>query len=269
MLFLLLLTLIAFSQGFVFFERTSYEDILQEMKGARIVYLGEVHDRKDVHELQLKIIRDLFSNKGRILILMEAFQQQFQDALDEYVMCEISEEEMLERTKYRRRWRFDPDLYAPIWRFAKDRSIPLFALNVPSELLREVREKGIRNVKSRYLPKKILPIRKRHKEFLRKALEKHKGRVDEDRFFAIQQVWDSGMAYRIAKLALAHPDATLVVIVGSGHVWRGFGIPERVNYLIGEIPQAVLYVDEDEVHFLFSKDFSKESSSTNSKRDPN
>ena len=266
---LLLLPLLAFPSDFLFFKRTSYEEILEGMKEARIIYLGEIHDREEVHQLQLRIIRDLHEEGFELVILMEAFQQQFQDALDEYVDCRITEEEMLSRTEYRKRWRFDPELYAPIWRFAKEKAIPLFALNVPSELLREVREKGLDQVRSRYLPPKILPIRERHREFLRKALEEHEGKVDEERFFTVQQVWDSGMAYRVAKEALAHPDKKLVVIVGSGHVWRGFGIPERVNYLIGEIPQAVLYVDEDEVYFLFSKDFSRESSSTNSSSDPN
>ena len=269
MLLLLLIPLVVLSQDLLFFKRTSYGDILRQMREARIVYLGEVHTRKDVHELQLKVIRDLYAGGGKLLILMEAFQQQFQDALDEYIGCEISEEEMLKRTEYRRRWVFDRELYAPIWRFAKEKGIPLFALNVPSELLRKVRKKDLEKVKSRYLPPKILPVKREHRRFLKKILEEHGGKVDEERFFTVQQVWDSGMAYRVAKLTLAHPDRILVVIVGSGHVWRGFGIPERVNYLIGEIPQAVLYIDEDEAHFLFSKDFSRESSSTNSKRDPN
>ena len=269
MFLLLLFPLLAFSEELLFFKKTSYEEILEGLKGARIIYLGEIHDREDVHRLQLRIIKDLHERGLDMIILMEAFQQQFQDTLDDYVECEISEEDMLSRTEYRKRWRFNPKLYAPIWRFAKEKAIPLFALNVPSELLKEVREKGLDKVKSRYLPPKIMPLKERHRGFLKKALKEHEGKVDEGRFFAIQQVWDSGMAYRIAKVALAYPGKRLVVIVGSGHVWRGFGIPERVNYLIGEIPQAVLYVEEDEVHFLFSKDFSRESSSTNSSRDPN
>ncbi len=265
---LLLFPLALFGGDFLFFKKTSYEDIFRDIEGARIVYLGEVHNRKNIHELQLKILRDL-SNRGyRIIILMEAFQQQFQEVLDEYTSCEIDEEEMLARTEYRRRWKFNPDLYAPIWRFAKERGIKLFALNVPSELIKEVRRKGLDNVKSRYLPPKILPLREKHKELLREAMGKHEG-ASEKRFFDVQLTWDSGMAYRIAKLALVYPKSKLVVIVGSGHVWRGFGIPERVNHLIGSVPQAVLYVEEDEVYFLFSKDFSRESSSTNSKREPN
>lgn len=238
------------------------------MERSRIIYLGEIHNRKDVHDLQLRIIKDLSERGHDLLILMEAFQQPFQDALDEYVNGEIEEKEMLRRTEYRRRWRFDPELYAPIWRFAREREIPIYALNVPTELLREVRERGLENIKSRYLPRRIMPIREKHRQFLEKALGKHKN-SDAKTFFDIQLTWDTGMAYRVVKLALGNPEKKLVVIVGSGHVWRGYGIPERVNFLIGEISQSVLYVDKDEVYFLFSKDFSKDSSSTNSKSDPN
>jgi len=108
-----------------------------------------------------------------------------------------------------------------------------------------------------------MPFREEHKAFLLEAMGKHRKAVKKS-FFNIQLAWDMGMAYRVAKTVVAHPGAKLVVIVGSGHVWRGFGIPERVNFLLGELPQLVSYVEEDEVHFLFSKDFSRESSSTNS-----
>ena len=265
---LLFLPLLAFSSGFVFFEKSSFERFIDEAERARVVYLGDIHDRKDVHEFQLKVLRELRRKGYRIVVLMEAFQQPFQDALDEYVEGEIDEKDMLERTEYRKRWRFDRELYSPIWRFARENHVKLVALNIPSELLRDIRKKGLENVKSRYLPRRLMPFRRRHREFLLRAMGEHR-KVVKKSFFDIQLAWDMGMAYKVAKTALAYPESKLVVIVGSGHVWRGYGIPERVNFLVGELPQLVSYVDEDEIHFLFSKDFSRESSSTNSRREPN
>ncbi len=264
----LLFPVLAIASDFFFYRGSSYDEFLKLSERARVVYLGETHDRKDIHELQLRVIRELHSRGYSLLILMEAFQQPFQDALDEYVEGDIDEEEMLRRTEYRRRWRFDKELYAPIWRFARREGIPLWALNIPSELLEEVRKKGIEKVRSRYLPRRLMPFRERHREFLKEAMGKHRESVGKT-FFDIQLAWDMGMAYRVAKALMAHPERKLIVIVGSGHVWRGYGIPERVNFLVGEVPQLVSYVDEDEVYFLFSKDFSKESSSTNSMREPN
>jgi len=68
---------------------------MSKAEQSRVIYLGETHDRKDVHEFQLKVLRELKKRGYSLLILMEAFQQPFQDALDEYVECEIEEEEML------------------------------------------------------------------------------------------------------------------------------------------------------------------------------
>ena len=267
-LLLLLISSLAFPLEFTYFKGSSYREILSYMERSRIVYLGEIHDRKDVHELQLKVLRDLYRKGYPLIILMEAFQQPFQDALDEYINCEIDEEEMLIKTEYMTRWRFNPELYAPLWRFAKEHNIKLFALNVPTELIKEVREKKLEDVKSKYIPSRIMPFHDKHKEFLQKALEQHKG-SDKQRFFRVQLLWDMGMAYKIVKTALAYPEHKLVIVVGSGHVRRGYGIPERVNFLMGRISQSVLWIEEDKVYFLFSKDFSKESSSTNSKREPN
>lgn len=269
MLIFLLIPFLAFSVDFILFKRVEKEEIISDMERARVIYLGEIHDRKDIKEFQLRVLEDLWERGHRLILLMEAFQQPFQEALDEYINGEIEEQEMLERTEYRKRWGFNSELYAPLWRFAKRNGIKLFALNVPSELLKEVRKKGLEGVKSRYLPKKRMPLRKEHREFLLRALREHPGDIDEERFLSVQMAWDMGMAYRIAKLALAYPDHKLVVIVGGGHVWKGYGIPERVNFLIGELSQAVLYLREDRAYFLFSKDFSKESSSANSSNDPN
>ncbi|MDQ7038687.1 MAG: ChaN family lipoprotein [Aquificota bacterium] len=268
MVFALLLTGFVFAGEFIFFKRTTLDEIITHMERARVIYLGEVHDSEEAHRLQLYVIRTLVERGHRIIIAMEMFQQQFQEYLDDYVEGIIDEEEMLGLTEYRERWRFDPELYAPIWRFARENRIRLFALNIPSELIREVREKGIENVKSGYLPPRIVLTTKEYEEFLRKAMEKHQG-VDEKRFFDVQLAWDNGMAYRIAKLLAGNPDHKIVVLVGSGHVWRGYGIPERVNHFLGEVPQAVLYMDGDEAYFLFSKDFSRETSSANSMSEPN
>ncbi len=268
MAFVLLVIGLTFGSGFIFFRETTLEEILPEMERARVIYLGEVHDSREAHELQLKVIRYLADRGHRFVIAMEMFQQQFQEHLDDYIDGLIDEEEMLRLTEYRRRWGFDPELYAPIWRFARERGIRIFALNIPSYVLRDVREKGLENVRSGYLPPKIVPVSEEYREFLKEAMGRHEG-VDERRFLDVQNAWDSGMAWRVAKLVAGNPDRKVVVIVGSGHVWRGFGIPERVNHILGEVPQAVLYMDGKEVYFRFSKDFSRETSSASSIRAPN
>ena len=264
----LLLPTVVLASEFLFFKGSDYREVYTELRRAKVIYLGDIHDNMSLHMLFFRIISDLIKDKEKIVIGMEAFQQQFQEHIDDYLAGDITEEELLKRTEYKKRWKFEPSLFAPFWRLARERGIPLYAINIPTELVKEVREKGIENVKSGYLPPMIILTGPRYREFLLEAMKDHK-KTDEKKFMDVQLAWDNGMAYKIAKLLVAHPDSKIVVIVGSGHVWRGWGIPERVNHLVGELPQAVLYAQEDEVYFLFSKDFSREISSTNSINEPN
>ncbi len=251
-----------------FFRESSFEEIMDKVKSSKVIYLGETHTSKRDHELQLRVLQALKDSGVDFVLLMEAFQIPFQEHIDDYINCWIGEREMIELTEYKRRWRFDTKLYSPLWRFAKENSVPLYALNIPSELLREVRKKGLENVISNYLPPKAVRPNKEYEDFLIDMLGKHKKDIDRNRFLEIQTAWDNGMAYRILKIMLAHPDKKLVVIVGKGHLFKGYGIPYVLSKWSG-VSQSVLYSTEEGFYFLFSIDFSKESSSDTSMREPN
>jgi len=261
---------ISFSKEWKFFKETPFESIVDSLLNYRVIYIGEVHTDEEIHRIQAKIIEELYKRDKRLVIAMEMFQQPFQEFLELYVEEEISEEDMLEGTEYNRRWVLDPELYAEIWRFAREKGIKVHAINVPTELLREIRKKGLENIKSVYLPEKIVYPPKEYLEFLREKLKAHGENFDEKRFIDIQTAWDNGMAYRIMKLLLLYPEHRVVVIVGKGHVWKGYGIPYVLQKLMPGIKQAVLFpYPSERFYLLFSNDFSSESSSTNSIKPPN
>ena len=54
----------------------------------------------------------------RLAIGLEMFQRPFQPHLDDYVAGRIGIDELLARTEYFDRWRYDARLYAPIFEFA-------------------------------------------------------------------------------------------------------------------------------------------------------
>lgn len=267
---LLLLVSLAFPSEWLFFKEVSFQNLIKELLRYQVIYLGEVHINKEIHEIQLRIIKELYKRDKKLIIAMEAFQQPFQEALDLYVEGEISEGEMLKRTEYKKRWRFDTKLYSPIWRFAERHGIKIVALNIPDELRKEIREKGLEKVKSPLLPPKVIYPPKEYEKFLEKSLGEHKKKINWKRFLDVQTAWDNGMAYRLLKVLLLYPEHRIVVIVGKGHLYRGYGIPYVLQKLYPEVRQAVLYPDEEQrFYFLFSKDFSKEYSSANSIRLPN
>ncbi len=259
-----------FSSQWFFFKHIDFQDLIDDLLGYQVIYIGEIHTSKEIHDIQLEIIKRLYEKNKKLIIAMEAFQQPFQEALDLYVEGEISEEEMLERTEYKKRWRVDTKFYSPIWRFAEKHGIKILALNIPDELRKEIRERGLEKVKSPLLPPKVIYPPEEYEKFLRESLERHNREISWKRFLDVQTAWDNGMAYRLLKVLLLYPDHKIVVIVGKGHLYKGYGIPYVLKTLYPGVKQAILYPDEENrFYFLFSRDFSKEYSSVNSIKLPN
>lgn len=122
---------------------TNLEALIPRLADRRVVFVGEAHDRYEDHLNQLAIIRGLHQRGADLAIGMEMFQQPFQEALDAYIAGEIDEDEMLRRTDYFERWRFDYRLYRPILRFAREQGIPVVALNLEREITTKVGDGGL------------------------------------------------------------------------------------------------------------------------------
>ena len=218
--------------------------ILPKLKKAKVVYLGETHDSSQDHENQLKIIQELYQNNTRIAIGMEMFQRPFQEVVNQYIAGKITEAELIEKSEYKTRWGFDWELYAPILRFAKEKNIPVLALNTPSEITRKVARQGLEkltNLEKQSIPP-ITEIRTdnlAYRQMILKAFEQHQSAghgnsSSANRFFLAQVLWDETMADGIAKFVNANPDYQVVVLAGQGHIVYGYGIPSRVKRRIQE-----------------------------------
>jgi uncharacterized iron-regulated protein len=210
------------------------ESIIPRLADMRIVFVGETHDRYDHHLTQLEIIRRLHALHPRLAIGMEIFQQPFQDTLDDYVAGNLSEYELLRDTEYYQRWRFDFRHYAPILRYARKHGLPVIALNLPTELTRKVGRSGLENLTAEErarLPAEIDRSDNRYEDRLKTVFAQHPGNSVHgfENFLDVQLLWDEGMAEQAANYLKAHPDYTMVVLAGSGHLAYGSGIPNRLT----------------------------------------
>lgn len=210
------------------------EVILPALARKQVVFVGESHDRFEHHLVQLEIIKGLHVVHPDLVIGMEQFQQPFQLHLDAYITGDINEKEMLRRTEYMERWRFDYRLYRPILEFARERRIPVLALNLPTEITNQVSRHGIAGLADAdkaKIPRDIDRSDAAYRTRLREAFEQHpehEGR-DFERFVEVQLVWDEGMAERAAEHLRAHSSRRMVVLAGSGHLAHGSGIPQRLR----------------------------------------
>jgi len=214
------------------------KDIIPELAGKQVVLVGETHDRYEHHLTQLEIIRRLHALNPRLVIGMEAFQQPFQDILDGYIQGELDEQELLRGTEYYRRWRFDFRHYAAILAYAREHKLSVVALNLPVELTEKVGRVGIEGLTESergQVPAAIDHSDTAYAERLRDIYEQHPD-IDGrgfDGFLEVQLLWDEGMAERAADYLEAHPDYTMVLLAGAGHLAYGSGIPQRLQRRLG------------------------------------
>lgn len=218
--------------------------LVARLADRQVVFVGESHDRYEDHLNQLAIIEGLHRQGKDLAIGMEFFQQPFQEALDAYVAGTIGEKEMLRRTGYFERWRFDYRLYRPILRFAREQGIPLIALNVESEITEKVGDAGIASLSEAErarIPVELDRDDPAYRERLRAVYEHHPAKEggDFEHFLEVQLLWDEGMAERAARYLAEQPGKTLVVLAGVGHVEYGQGIPKRVLRRI-QVPSAIV-----------------------------
>ncbi len=226
-------------------------EILPQLRHFRVVLVGEQHDRLDHHNAQLKVIKHLFADNPQIAIGLEFFQQPYQQALDDYVELRIDENEMLTRTEYFSRWRYDYRLYAPILRFARNNSIPLVALNIPGEVARQVARSGIQSLspeQHKYVPKNIDRKVEGYNERIMQSLQMHDDayKPDPDNFIDAQLMWDEGMAQRASQYLQDNPTRKMVILTGVGHIIYRNGIPLRLERRIGMPVATVINLSEIE-----------------------
>lgn len=223
---------------------TGMDRLLEAIAGKRVVFVGESHDRYEDHLNQLAVIEGLHAQGHDLAIGMEFFQQPFQAQVDAFIAGEIDEPEFLRGTEYFDRWRYDYRLYRPILRFAREHRLPVIALNLEAELTSKVGKGGLEGLtpeERARIPEQMDLDDPTYRERVMAVFEMHpnEGGQDFENFLLVQLLWDEGMADRAARYLAEHPEKTLVVLAGAGHVEYGQGIPKRLLRRI-DLPAATI-----------------------------
>ncbi len=211
----------------------------------RVVFVGEIHDRYDHHLNQLALLQALHQRNPNIAIGVEWFQQPFQNVINDYLAGKITEAEMLGRSGYYDRWRYDYRLLRPIMEYAKANRLPVLALNAPVEVTRKVSMGGLEALSSgerAQLPGQITPADARYRERLQQVFSRHSSGAQKefDNFMLVQRIWDETMAHNIVRYLQLHPQHHMIVFSGSGHISYQAGIPQDVQRQMPDIKLATV-----------------------------
>ena len=207
----------------------SFDQLIDELKGVRVVYIGESHTNRSHHRIQLDIIAALFKAADQISVGMEMFDFTYQPVLDRWSSGDLEETAFLERVHWYANWRYPFSLYREILAFVRDNRIPLVGLNIPFHIPPKVRIGGLANLgdeNARHLPSEIDTSDSAHRAYVEEVFKQHAfhSSANFDYFYEAQCLWDETMAESIARQM---PPGIMVVLAGNGHIVNKFGIPQR------------------------------------------
>lgn len=226
-------------------DQKSLDELTAQLGEKRAIFIGEIHDRLEHHQNQLRVIKSLYAQNPDLAIGVEYFQQPFQRYLDDYIAGRIDERQMLVKTEYFKRWQLDYRILQPIFEFAREKHIPVIALNIADEIHNKVFRGGMKSLSPEELaqtPAHIEPASKHYLQRLKAIFDTHPRGNDFKTFVEGVLLWDSSMADTAARYLNSHPQSRMVVLSGMVHVMYGDGIPERVNLRLGS-DQSVLLIN--------------------------
>jgi uncharacterized iron-regulated protein len=226
-------------------EVLSEAEMMNRVSNQDFVLVGESHDQASHHRLQVQVLEHLISQSRAggqeaarpVIVALEMVPWTRQEVLDAYGRSEIDEQGLLAGLDWEKTWGYDFEMYAEIFRHAKDSGARLLAINAPRTLVRSLARNGLENLSPEeqgQLPEMDL-TNETHKSSIKEVFDHHHpptgaGKAFE-RFYAAQVLWDETMA---EKSVNAFNDSksvrpVVLVIAGNGHVGSYAGIPDRIQ----------------------------------------
>jgi uncharacterized iron-regulated protein len=216
-------------------------EVARGLSKARLVFLGESHTNPEFHRVQLQVIRELAKAGRKVLVGLEMYPVAEQAALDLWNAGAVSEADFVEKSAWYRNWGYHWGYYRDIFLLCREVKATLHGVNVPRELVSDVRKKGFDGLtaeQNALLPPKIDTASADHlrlfKSFFDEEDSMHSASMPEamwEGMFRAQCTWDAAMAWNaVTALRKSNdPNAIMVVLIGSGHVAYGLGAERQAK----------------------------------------
>ncbi len=232
-------------------------ELPRRLEGVGLVLVGEGHTDMDSHRVQMRVIEELARSGRRVTIGLEMYPYTEQKWLDDWSAGKLSEEAFLEGSRWYRNWGYNWLYYRDIFLFARDRRLPMAAINAPREVVAAVRRKGFSGLtpeEATHVPTDIDSKSVEHLRLFRAEFEEGSfhGGMDEAAWQSMldaQCTWDATMGLHAVQPLSAGDDAqaVVVVLVGAGHVRYGLGIERQLRRsFAGGVASVIPVSVEDE-----------------------
>lgn len=228
------------------------DKVAEAADGHRFVYLGELHDNPDHHKMQAAVIEALAKRGRNVIVGFEMFTRPVQENLNGWTLGWWSEEEFIEKSDWKKQWGFDFALYRPIFEATKKYRLPMVALNVPRDWVRQVGRTGFASLSPeiRAQVPEIDLTNQDHRSIFTALMGGHPMTGERGEFvYSAQVLWDEGMADTALKYLAQAPttsNTVFAVVAGGGHLMYGQGINYRIWKRTGEKGITVTMVEGED-----------------------
>lgn len=235
----------------------SYAEWLKDLERYDVVYLGEEHYNPHHIDAAIRIMSGFIADGIRPVLGMEMFGWDGQAALDRYLSEQsLGRDTFLEQVQWKINWGGAFDNYAPLISFARERHLPVWAMNPPKQLIRRVVKQGLVQAREGEEWKAwglddIMDDPAYRARILDQLRRCHGGGAEDDyrTMYEASMVRDEGMAKTlVTALETLRRDATeiraiVVSYTGGGHIQYRLPVPNRVaRRLAGHVRQATVYL---------------------------
>jgi uncharacterized iron-regulated protein len=225
-----------------------FDRMVGEVSKSRVIIIGETHESRAHHDLQLKIIRTLHEGGAPLAVGLEMFRAESQELLDKWWRWGMPTEQF--EALYRENWGMPWTLYRDIFLYTRQKRIPLVGLNVPREIIAKVAREGYGSLtgaeRKRLPPGITCTIDENYRSLIRKTYTEHahaSGR-SFDHFCEAQMVWDTAMAIYALDYLDKNPTSRIVILAGSVHAWKR-SIPRQIATMRPDVTVSVILPDPD------------------------
>jgi uncharacterized iron-regulated protein len=212
--------------------RLDLAQLVERLKTADVIFLGEKHDNDAGHQFQLEVIQALHAAGCDLAIGMEQFERDVQGAVDDYLAGKLSEEDFLAAS---RPWKNYPEHYRAIVEFAKANRLPILAGNLPRKLATAVSEgKTLEPHQMAFAARGTSASKDRYWDNFVRTMQGHMGADGNEmmiKFYASQCAKDDAMAEAITDHLVTnrHRPRKVVQLCGHFHSDYGLGTVARVQ----------------------------------------
>ena len=220
-------------------ETVAPRALTDRLARSRIVLVGEEHTGYEFHVVQLRVLQLLHSAGVPSTVGLEMIPIDKQAALDAWSAGELDEQGFLEASDWYRVWGYNWGYYREIFLFARQHTIPMFALRANED---EPQSPDVATVPPTNEQRALMAA------YFEADSPVHGGLspAQLDSLVVAQAKRDAAMAQRVVEAIEAHPDSTMVLLAGTGHVIYALGIVAQLPQSERDSAATILPVPVDE-----------------------